>query len=73
MFFLIGVICLVYNKPIARELGKLYIYPIRLLFGEKKWIVTTQRYFILWARLTLYFGVIVSLIVIILEAINLLG
>lgn len=71
MFLLIGVICFVYNKPIAQEFGRLYLFPVRRLFGEKKWVMTTQRYFVLWARVTLYFGVLVSIVVIILELLTL--
>jgi hypothetical protein len=67
MFLLIGAICLVFNKPIAQEIGGLYLFPVRWLFGEKKWVMTTQHYFMLWARATLYFGVLISIIVIILE------
>lgn len=66
-FALIGIMCLVCNKPIAQELGKLYIFPVRWLFGEKKWVVTLQYYCVLWARFTVYSWVLFSIIVVILE------
>jgi hypothetical protein len=66
-FLSIGVVCFIFNKPLAREITNLYIFPVRWLFGEKKWISIAEYYLFLWMRLTLYFGVLISLIVIFLE------
>lgn len=64
---LLGIICFFFNKPIAKILSDMYVYPIRAVFGEKKWILTAERYFFVWMRITLYSGVLISLIVIFLE------
>lgn len=71
LFTLMGLICFFYNKPIAQELGRINFFPIRWLFGEKKWVVAAQRYFVLFMRFTLYGGVLLSLAVIILWAMHL--
>ena len=73
IFLLMGVICVAYNKPISKEFGRLYLFPVRRLFGEKRWVMVMQHYFVLWARATLYFGALVSLVVMTLEIMHILS
>jgi len=67
IFLLIGVICVVYNKPISRELTRLYLYPLKWFFGERPWMIKTQGYFIYWMRFIIYAGALISLLIIISE------
>ena len=56
---LMGTIFLVYNKPIAGELTRLFLAPLKWVAGEKLWVTKMQGYVSVWMRLTLY---VVSLI-----------
>lgn len=53
-FVFIGFVCIFYNKSIARELARIYLTPIRWIFGERPWVNKSQQYFTIWARFTLY-------------------
>lgn len=53
-FIFIGFVCIVYNKSIARELARIYLMPIRWIFGERSWVYKSEQYFAIWARFTLY-------------------
>lgn len=66
MFFVIGLICFVYNKPIATELSKVYSIPLKWLFGEKQWLQPLNRTIISGLRLALYGGVSIAVIVLLL-------
>lgn len=67
---LIGTIILVYNKPIARELARIFSAPLRWIFGEKLWVTKTQEYFVIWMRITLYAGSLISFVAVISEFAN---
>jgi hypothetical protein len=66
IFLGLGLICLIYNKPIANEVSKLFTVPLRFIFGEKEWFEKIRKIIIFGLRLALYGGVLVSLIVILL-------
>lgn len=65
-FLIIGIVCFVYNKPLARELARIYAAPFRWIFGEKPWVVKMTYYFSIWMRIGLYGGAVMSLVVIVL-------
>lgn len=62
IFLAIGLVCLFYNKPIATELARIYIYPIKWIFGEKPWVRKAQNLLYFWMRYTLYFAVFISVL-----------
>ena len=66
-FLIVGIVCFTYNKPIAKELARIYLLPIKWLFGEKLWLIKMHYVFTLWMRFTLYGGVLISLMIIISE------
>lgn len=67
----VGTICFAYNKPISNEIARLYWLPFKWIFGEKPWIITGHQYLSYFVRFTLYGGVFVSLIGIVLTVGNL--
>ena len=72
MCLLIGFICVFYNRPIANEIARLYVTPVRWLVGDKWWLSNTQHYISLWARLTLYGCAVISSLIIALKIISML-
>ena len=72
-FLLIGTVCVTYNKPLAKELARLYLIPVKWFVGEKPWMIKTQGYFLIWMRFTLYAVTLISVFIIISELGYLLG
>ena len=66
MFFAIGTICFLYNKPIATELAKVYTVPLKWLFEGKEWLEPLNRTIIFGLRLALYGGVLIAVIALLL-------
>jgi len=61
---LIGIICLMYNKYITYELAKIFTTPLKWLWGGKMWVTKLEYCFLILMRVTLYGGVLISLLAI---------
>jgi len=63
---IIGGICLAYNKPISNEIARVSVLPIKWVIGEKHWLIKIHQYLTVCVRFTLYWGVLVALVGIVL-------
>jgi len=68
IFSLLGFICFRYNEPVAKEMSKLFLVPLKWLIGEEgKWYRIIEKFVVLTARAVLYSGVVISVIVLLLS------
>jgi hypothetical protein len=66
IFILASIICLLFNESLVEVItDNMELAQLKWLFGEKKWVMTIRRYFILWTRIVLYGGALVMIAIIV--------